>query len=76
MSPLCNKLEIKTSEAAITPIMMGDESSTIKLSNDLIDHGYTPAIRYPVARGMARIRITLSSDHTEEEVTFTNTPLH
>lgn len=70
VTSLCNKLEIETSEAAITPIMIGDESSAINLSNDLIDHGiYAPAIRYPtVARGMARIRITLSSDHTEEEV--------
>ena len=75
MSPLCNELEIKTSEAAITPIMIGDESSAINLSNNLIDHGiYAPAIRYPtVARGMARIRITLSSDHTEEVMHLANT---
>ena len=70
MSPLCAINRNKNIRSGNHANNDRRQSSAINLSNDLIDHGiYAPAIRYPtVARGMARIRITLSSDHTEEEV--------
>ena len=68
---LCTKLNLKRPEGAILPIMVGEESASIEISNKLFESGiYAPAIRYPtVARGSARIRITLSSDHTNTNIT-------
>ena len=50
--------------------MVGEESASIEISNKLFESGiYAPAIRYPtVARGSARIRITLSSDHSNTNI--------
>ena len=68
---LCTKLNLKRPEGAILPIMVGEESASIEISNKLFESGiYAPAIRYPtVARGSARIRITLSADHTDKNIT-------
>jgi 8-amino-7-oxononanoate synthase len=57
-------------QSAILPVVVGDEGSTMALSARLLDAGWlVPGIRYPtVARGAARLRITLSADHTEEHV--------
>ena len=68
---LCTKLNLKRPEGAILPIMVGEESASIEISNKLFESGiYAPAIRYPtVARGSSRIRITLSADHTDKNIT-------
>jgi len=68
---LCTKLNLNIPEGAIIPIIVGEESTSIQISNKLFESGiYAPAIRYPtVARGSARIRITLSSDHTDKNIT-------
>jgi 8-amino-7-oxononanoate synthase len=57
--------------SAILPLMVGHEAAAVELSSALLREGiFAPAIRYPtVGRGKARLRLTLSADHTEAEVT-------
>ncbi|MDD5262839.1 MAG: 8-amino-7-oxononanoate synthase [Methylacidiphilales bacterium] len=54
----------------ITPLILGDEEAALRASRQLLEAGfYIPAIRYPsVARGTARLRITLNSLHTPEQI--------
>ena len=54
----------------IFPLVIGDEQEALRLAETLSDKGFlAPAIRYPtVARGAARLRITLSSSHTLEQI--------
>ena len=56
--------------SAIVPFIIGDEAAAVAAAQQLRDQGiYIPAIRYPtVARGQARLRITLSAAHTPEDV--------
>lgn len=56
--------------SAIVPWIVGDEERTLDLANALQRAGfYVPAIRYPtVAKGAARLRITLSAAHSDEQV--------
>jgi 7-keto-8-aminopelargonate synthetase-like enzyme len=51
--------------AAIVPLIVGDERAATVASANLLDQGFLiPAIRYPtVARGKARLRLTLSAAH-------------
>ena len=58
-------------QSAIVPLMVGDETAAVALADTLRASGiFIPAIRYPtVARGMARLRVTLSAGHTVEDVT-------
>ena len=57
-------------ESAIIPLIVGDESQAVATASALRERGFfVPAIRYPtVARGAARLRITLTADHTAEDV--------
>ena len=59
-----------TSRSAIIPLMIGEESKTAAAAAALREQGiFIPAIRYPtVARGQARLRLTLSAAHTETEL--------
>ena len=52
-------------QSAIYPVIIGDESRAMELSQRLLAEGFlVPAIRYPtVARGSARLRVTLSAAH-------------
>ncbi|HKM58638.1 MAG TPA: 8-amino-7-oxononanoate synthase [Chthoniobacterales bacterium] len=54
----------------IFPVMIGDEGRALVLAAALLERGIlAPAIRYPtVARGSARIRIALSSLHSNQQV--------
>ena len=56
--------------SAIVPIMLGDEAAALTAAARLFEAGYlVPAVRYPtVARGAARLRITLSAAHTPAQV--------
>ena len=58
------------SESQILPLLVGAESSAVALSRRLLGSDVlAPAIRYPtVARGQARIRITLSAAHTADDL--------
>jgi len=55
---------------AIIPFIIGDEAAAVAAAQHLREQGiFIPAIRYPtVARGQARLRITLTAAHTKEEI--------
>ncbi len=57
-------------DAAILPVIVGGEDRALELSGALRGEGLLiPAIRYPtVARGAARLRVTLSAAHSDAEV--------
>jgi 8-amino-7-oxononanoate synthase len=57
-------------KSAIIPVMIGDEADAVATSAALRERGmFVPAIRYPtVARGKARLRVTLTATHTTEEI--------
>ena len=59
-----------TTRSAIIPIMIGGESNAVAAAAALREQGiFIPAIRYPtVARGQARLRLTLSAVHTEADL--------
>jgi len=56
--------------SAIIPIILGDEAVAMSASAALLEAGIlVPAVRYPtVARGEARLRVTLTAAHTEKDV--------
>lgn len=55
----------------IIPYIIGDEAMSLDVSQRLHKQGLlVPAIRFPsVAKSQARLRITLSANHTEEQIT-------
>lgn len=63
-------LQILRSESHIIPIVIGPESSTVKLSDHLQQNGFLcQAIRPPtVEQGTSRLRITLNTKLTMEEL--------
>ena len=56
--------------SAILPLVAGHEQSALELAGRLRAFGFlVPAIRFPtVARGAARLRVTLSAGHTQDQV--------
>lgn len=56
--------------SAIVPLILGDENRAVDAAARLRQQGlFVPAIRYPtVARGAARLRITLTAQHSPEDV--------
>jgi 7-keto-8-aminopelargonate synthetase-like enzyme len=56
--------------SAIIPIVIGDEAKTVHAAAALRDMGILiPAIRFPsVARGRARLRLTVSASHTAADI--------
>jgi len=56
--------------SAIIPLVIGDETRAGEFSAQLREQGvFVPAIRYPtVARGAARLRVTLTATHSEQDV--------
>jgi 8-amino-7-oxononanoate synthase len=56
--------------SAIIPLVIGGETAAVATARRLRERGILlPAIRYPtVARGRARLRITLTADHTAADV--------
>jgi 8-amino-7-oxononanoate synthase len=55
---------------AIVPIIIGDESEAVAAAAAFRKRGiFVPAIRYPtVARGKARLRVTLTAAHTAADI--------
>jgi glycine C-acetyltransferase/8-amino-7-oxononanoate synthase len=56
--------------SAIHPLVVGDEQTAIDLSRALHTDGFlVPAIRYPtVSKGAARLRITVTAGHDEQQI--------
>ncbi len=56
--------------SAIVPILIGDETRAVATSAALRERDiFVPAIRYPtVARGKARLRVTLTATHTPDDI--------
>jgi len=69
---LNSKLGIRNLEflSAIVPLILGDEEKAVDAAKKLREQNiFVPAIRYPtVARGKARLRITLTAAHSIEDV--------
>jgi 8-amino-7-oxononanoate synthase len=67
--PLPPHVPVQTG-CAIHPIIVGDEQAAIDLSRSLQAEGFlVPAIRYPtVAKGAARLRITITAAHGEAQI--------
>ena len=58
------------SPGAIIPLILGDAGAALEVATKLrAQNIFVPAIRYPtVARGAARLRITLTASHSAEDV--------
>jgi 8-amino-7-oxononanoate synthase len=56
--------------SAIFPWIIGDEQAALNLASALQSEGFlVPAIRYPtVAKGSARLRVTVSASHEEDQI--------
>jgi 8-amino-7-oxononanoate synthase len=67
-----NKLGFDTADSTshIIPVIIGDNEKTVALSKKLFDEGFlVVAIRPPtVPPGTARLRISLQSDHTKQQI--------
>jgi 8-amino-7-oxononanoate synthase len=61
---------VEEPSSPIVPIMVGEESKAVAMAAAILESGYfAPAIRYPtVKRGSARLRVTVSSAHSEEQI--------
>ena len=57
-------------QSAIIPVIIGSEEAALAAAQSLREDGFlVPAIRYPtVARGSARLRVTLSARHTSGQI--------
>jgi len=58
------------SGSAIFPLIVGNEQAALDLATALKSEGFlVPAIRYPtVAKGSARLRITITASHEENQI--------
>jgi 7-keto-8-aminopelargonate synthetase-like enzyme len=65
-----DRLEACPTLSAIIPVLIGDETRAVEAATALRDRGiFVPAIRYPtVARGKARLRVTLTATHTPNDI--------
>jgi 8-amino-7-oxononanoate synthase len=61
---------IASPDSLIMPILVGDETRAVEVASKLRERGFfIPAIRFPtVARGSARLRITLTAAHSSNDV--------
>jgi 8-amino-7-oxononanoate synthase len=62
--------QLLPSASAIQPVLVGDEKRAVQLSQQLASLGiWATAIRSPtVPRGQARLRITLTSQHSRQDI--------
>jgi 8-amino-7-oxononanoate synthase len=66
------------SDTPIQPLLVGDNNVAVALSEALCTRGiWVPAIRPPtVPQGTARLRISLSAAHSEQDVAQLISALH
>jgi 8-amino-7-oxononanoate synthase len=57
-------------ESPIFPVVVGDETAAVELSQRLYEAGiFVPAIRYPtVPKGKARLRVTVTAGHSIKDI--------
>jgi len=62
--------DVGNTTTQIIPIIIGDEEKACRVHKYLLEKGiYTTSVIYPVVpKGAARIRIGITTDHTEEEL--------
>ena len=62
--------QLSPSPTAIQPVIIGDNFAALRVANALYERGlWVPAIRPPtVAKGTARLRVSLTAAHTETQV--------
>ena len=74
----CEQGTLMRSETPIQPLLVGTNADAVRLSQGLLQHGLlVPAIRTPtVPMGTARLRITLSSAHSEDDIAKLVEALH
>ncbi|MCL1137018.1 aminotransferase class I/II-fold pyridoxal phosphate-dependent enzyme [Shewanella pneumatophori] len=65
-----NNIELTDSLTAIQPIILGDSAKTMAVAQRLKEHGFwLGAIRPPtVAQGSARLRLTLNTNHCQQDI--------
>ena len=65
-------LDLMESFTAIQPVLIGDEKQAIKIVKALEDKGILVGVIRPptVPEGSARLRITLSANHSEQHITL------
>lgn len=63
-------IELMPSDSAIQPVVIGEASSALELAKQMRDSGFwLTAIRPPtVPANSSRIRITLTTDHTQQDI--------
>jgi 8-amino-7-oxononanoate synthase len=68
--PALGKRKPSSLAAPIIPLILGDEQKALDAAAKLrAENIFVPAIRYPsVARGSARLRITLTAAHSREDI--------
>ena len=56
--------------SAIIPMMIGDEGKAMQITSALLGQGvFIPAVRFPtVARGQARLRLTMTAAHSKADI--------
>ena len=64
--------DVGASESPITPVMVGDASLAMRLSDRLFDEGvFAQGIGFPtVPRGKARVRTIVTATHSRDELQF------
>jgi glycine C-acetyltransferase len=60
------------SESPITPVIVGESSRAVRLSDRLFEEGvFAQSITFPtVARDKARVRTIVTASHTQQELQF------
>jgi len=71
-------LATKAPASAILPVLIGNESAAVEISARLLGQGFlVPAIRFPtVAKGSARLRVTLTASHARSDIESLTRALH
>lgn len=64
------KLDLENSNTQIIPIIIGDEKKTMEASKLLLENNiFIPTARWPaVPKGKARLRITVTCEHTKNQL--------
>lgn len=72
-----NGIDILKSETQIIPVIISDERRCMSISRQLLENGiYAPAVMWPaVPKGKSRLRVTIMSSHTIEQIDYFITTL-